>query len=168
MQPESHTKRRIIPGKCFCSPGALDFQSKTAVSLALPNSQQRFPTQKTNASQTPCCRRSDSARVGSGPRPRCKAGTPQHPPPHRPQDHRQLPRALAWGTSSRRLCCLQPRRAARERYLHRDLRESWSRKLWSFFTAPMSRGNNESGEESERKISGGFQASRSIRHKGQR
>lgn len=81
MQPESHTKRRIIPGKCFCSPGALDVQTKTTVSLAPPNSQQRFATQKTNASQTPHCRGSDSAQEGSEPQPGCTAGTPQHPPP---------------------------------------------------------------------------------------
>lgn len=44
-QPESHTKRRIIPGERFCSPGALYVQTKTAViSLAPPNSQQCFLT----------------------------------------------------------------------------------------------------------------------------
>jgi len=56
----------------------------------------------------------------------------------------------------------------RERYLHRDLRESWSRKLWSLFTAPMSRGNKESGEASQRRISGRCRASGSTKHKGQR
>lgn len=48
------------------------------------------------------------------------------------------------------------------------MRESWSRKPWSFFTAPMSRGNNESAEESKSKISSHFRASCCIRHKGQR
>lgn len=55
----------------------------------------------------------------------------------------------------------------RDCYLHSDLRESWSRKLWSFFTALMSRGNSESGEESKRKIGGYSQASCSTRHKCQ-
>jgi len=45
-------------------------------------------------------------------------------------------------------CSHQP--ALWELYLQRDLRESLSRKLWSFFTAPMSRGNNESGEKGKR------------------
>lgn len=43
IQPESHTTRRIIPGKHFCSPGALHVHNRNAiVPLAPPSSAARF------------------------------------------------------------------------------------------------------------------------------
>lgn len=84
------------------------------------------------------------------------SGTPLSPLPHQPG---LLPLSVAHARADS-MCG-----GTTEHYLHRDLRESWSRKLWSFFTALMSIGNDDAGEGSD--ISGRSQASCSIRDKGQ-
>lgn len=77
-QPESHTKRRIIPGKCFRSPGALQVQNKKVLPFPwhhpTASNAVRFEGSKLLLTEGAA-----SARAGSEPQPGCEAGTPQHP-----------------------------------------------------------------------------------------